>query len=661
MTNKAHHEKIAAAVVAVATAVAANAETYHVKRGGMENARFDLKADKAGYYHRDNVYSNVRGQVIVGKLTEKWFEAEHGATADPGAAGGSGESSVPTTAPKPTFSVRFDDNKWQPSRWREIAAVFERHGFRCTIAANAATLSEEQGACLRELAARGHEIADHTPNHSICMTVYPDQASFERASRLPFVHDADPKTRKVFFDWEADDAHPSNVTFRASVVDGALVPAGAYAGKKPPTRFFKLPGRDGVFGYKEESGRLMLRDFWKRAPAETMQMEEGDVLGYSVWALQPCDGLLRELASLTRERFDHFGIPRPTIWAFPGGWCGSLRQDAMERVYGRGFGYAATEAGLGPVKRGCGRWYAAFSDSEFFDGDSPADPDALAAKIAAKLESGRTHVTLSHMWTKDFPGYLERTDRFLQRLEERGVNVVTVGESVEARFGGGSGKDAKKPFPVALTFDDNAKELWTIAAPMLVEFGYPATFNVITGGLGKWDPSLRLTWDDVRGLVRAGFDIATHTRSHTPLTKLLQEGKTEQLRSEVVDSAAEIERETGYHVTLVCLPGNYWSPEIDREVKALGFGVQEWRRPGIGGGEGVTKTPREQAKAAIEKAMADGRGQCALMFHGIDKMGWRPLPRGAEDLRDVFELLREMERAGTIRVVSYDEAFSARN
>ena len=37
------------------------------------------------------------------------------------------------------------------------------------------------------------------------------------------------------------------------------------------------------------------------------------------------------------------------------------------------------------------------------------------------------------------------------------------------------------------------------------------------------------------------------------------------------------------------------------------------------------------------------------------------LPRGAEDLRDVFELLREMERAGTIRVVSYDEAFSARN
>ena len=558
---------------------------------------------------------------------------------------------------RPAFVMRIDDGH-PPADWRQVCETFERHGFKCSLAVCAAGLDEAQGKCLKDLVARGHEILDHTPNHNLYSLTYPDAASFERARKLPFAHDIDAKSRKVLFDCVADDSHPSNRTIRAKVSGGKLVVTKDRI-RNPMYTFVKFPLRDGVYGLSRKDFSLL--DFWGRPLEKPFDVDECDVTVFSQAALQPCDGLLRELASLTRERFDHFGIPRPTIWAFPGGWCGSLRQDAMERVYGRGFGYAATEAGLGPVKRGCGRWYAAFSDSEFFDGDSPADPDALAAKIAAKLESGRTHVTLSHMWTKDFPGYLERTDRFLQRLEERGVNVVTVGESVEARFGGGSGKDAKKPFPVALTFDDNAKELWTIAAPMLVEFGYPATFNVITGGLGKWDPSLRLTWDDVRGLVRAGFDIATHTRSHTPLTKLLHEGKTEQLRSEVVDSAAEIERETGYHVTHVCLPGNYWSPEIDREVKALGFGVQEWRRPGIGGGEGVTKTPREQAKATIEKAMADGRGQCALMFHGIDKMGWRPLPRGAEDLRDVFELLREMERAGTIRVVSYDEAFSARN
>lgn len=30
----------------------------------------------AGYYHRDDVHSNMRGQVIIGKLIEKWFEKE---------------------------------------------------------------------------------------------------------------------------------------------------------------------------------------------------------------------------------------------------------------------------------------------------------------------------------------------------------------------------------------------------------------------------------------------------------------------------------------------------------------------------------------------------------------------------------------------------------
>ena len=49
MTNKWHHGKIVAAVVAAAMAIPAHAETYHVKRGGMENARFDLKADRTGY------------------------------------------------------------------------------------------------------------------------------------------------------------------------------------------------------------------------------------------------------------------------------------------------------------------------------------------------------------------------------------------------------------------------------------------------------------------------------------------------------------------------------------------------------------------------------------------------------------------------------------
>ena len=41
--------KFIALVAVVAYALAANAETYHVKRGGMDNCRVALKADRRGY------------------------------------------------------------------------------------------------------------------------------------------------------------------------------------------------------------------------------------------------------------------------------------------------------------------------------------------------------------------------------------------------------------------------------------------------------------------------------------------------------------------------------------------------------------------------------------------------------------------------------------
>ena len=96
---------------------------------------------------------------------------------------------------------------------------------------------------------------------------------------------------------------------------------------------------------------------------------------------------------------------------------------------------------------------------------------------------------------------------------------------------------------------------------------------------------------------------------------------------------------------------------VQREIENLGFGVHEWRRPNIGGGEGVKTPAREQARNAIKKAIADKRGKCALMFHGIDKFGWRPFPNGAADLRSVFEELREQEKAGVIKVVPYAAAY----
>ena len=537
--------------------------------------------------------------------------------AEPARAGDPATSAEAASAPRPSFTMRFDDNR-PASWWRDVGEIFERHGFRCSFAVNAAELSESQGSCLKELAARGHEIMDHTPSHSICLAKYPDDESFERARRLPFAHDADPETRVVFFDWDVRDDHPSNTTFRARVEAGRLIPADEKTAPKGHC-FLKLPGHEGVFGIKAEGGILELRDFWRRRLPEPLNLPECDIIRYSSAAMRPCDGLLRELASVSRERFDHFGIPRPTSWVFPGGWCSHIPQDGMERVYGRGFGYRTADAQLGDAKLGESPWYVPYNAMLFFDQGPDITAEGLVDGIEKRLAAGRWHITLSHMMTRDIKDFLAKTERFVQLLDERRIPVVTLADSIAARF---PETAAEPALEVALTFDGSAKEHATIVAPMLAEYGWHGTFSLVAGDVGVREDAL--DWDDARNLVRAGHILAAQTR--TPLARPLDEGKDDGLRREILDSAAKIEAETGFRVDAV------W----------------ETRRTDVGG----ETFDVAKFRAMLERDVAEGHPLCVLAFPGIGKTGSRPFPNGAADLRAAFDVLREMERSGAIRVVS---------
>lgn len=537
--------------------------------------------------------------------------------AEPARAGDPATNAEAASAPRPAFTMRFDDNR-PASWWRDVGEIFERHGFRCSFAVNAAELSESQGSCLKELAARGHEIMDHTPSHNIYLAKYPDDESFERARRLPFAHDADPETRKVFFSWDVRDDHPSNTTFRARVEAGRLVPADEKTAPKGHC-FLKLPGHEGVFGLQPVDGTLELRDFWGRRLPEPLNLPECDIIRYSSAAMRPCDGLLRELASVSRERFDHFGIPRPTSWVFPGGWCSHIPQDGMERVYGRGFGYRTADAQLGDAKLGESPWYVPYNAMLFFDQGPDITAEGLVDGIEKRLAAGRWHITLSHMMTRDIKDFLAKTERFVQLLEERRIPVATLADSVAARF---PETAAEPALEVALTFDGSAKEHATIVAPMLAEYGWHGTFNLVAGDVSVREDAL--DWDDARDLVRAGHILAARTR--TPFARPLDEGKEDDLRREILDSAAKIEAETGFRVDAV------W----------------ETRRTDVGG----ETFDVAKFRAMLERNVAEGRPLCVLAFPGIGKTGSRPFPNGADDLRAAFDVLREMERSGAIRVVS---------
>lgn len=345
---------------------------------------------------------------------------------------------------RPTFVIRIDDNH-PPADWRQVCETFEQHGFRCSIAVNAASLDDSQGKCLKDLAVRGHEILDHTPDHSLYLLTYPDAASFERARKLPFVHDADAKSRRVLFDCVVDELHTSNRTIRAKVSDGKLVVTQGKL-KKPMHTFVKFPSHDGVYGLSREDYSLL--DFWKRKLDKPFDMDECDVTVFSQAALQPCDGLVRELALIARDGFARHGLPPPRIWIRPGGWCPGFSQDIIERIYGREFGYVGADSSIGRCKPCESRWSMGFTAMYYFEQGAAITPEELLERIEKRFAEGKDYILLTHMWYRRLPWdrvknraeWFGKTERFAQLLADRKIRVLTLGQLIEERFGNVAGK-----------------------------------------------------------------------------------------------------------------------------------------------------------------------------------------------------------------------------
>jgi peptidoglycan/xylan/chitin deacetylase (PgdA/CDA1 family) len=133
---------------------------------------------------------------------------------------------------------------------------------------------------------------------------------------------------------------------------------------------------------------------------------------------------------------------------------------------------------------------------------------------------------------------------------------------------------------LVITFDDGYLDNWTVAAPELAARGLPASFFVTTGFIGSdrdalWDAargvrSEWMTWDHVRGLRAAGFELGAHTISHI---NLAASDRQTALR-EIVGSKTQLEAETNSAVCHFAYPFggvNHFSPQCRDIVKDAGF------------------------------------------------------------------------------------------
>lgn len=167
-------------------------------------------------------------------------------------------------------------------------------------------------------------------------------------------------------------------------------------------------------------------------------------------------------------------------------------------------------------------------------------------------------------------GLFVRPERFarqmatLRALGLRGVSLAELGNA--AREGRADGL-------VGLTFDDAYRDLLPWAPPVLRRLGFSATVFVVSGLLGKenvWDPPPRrplMTADDVRFLVRQGWEIGSHGAVHARLAGL----DAASLAEEVAGSRAALAELTGTPPRSFCYPyGSTDGAAVDA-VRSAGY------------------------------------------------------------------------------------------
>jgi GT2 family glycosyltransferase/peptidoglycan/xylan/chitin deacetylase (PgdA/CDA1 family) len=167
-----------------------------------------------------------------------------------------------------------------------------------------------------------------------------------------------------------------------------------------------------------------------------------------------------------------------------------------------------------------------------------------------------------------------RSDRFrrqMQLLRRLGYRVMTLQTLVEL-FEAGRPLDKV----VVITFDDGYLDTVTTAAPILEEFGFPATVFVVTGCVGKtaiWDEEYGgemaplATWEQLRTLRDRGWEIGYHTITHPNLKTLAEE---DAIR-EIVDGRSELERQIGSPATSLAYPFGEFTPGIARIAQESGL------------------------------------------------------------------------------------------
>ena len=119
---------------------------------------------------------------------------------------------------------------------------------------------------------------------------------------------------------------------------------------------------------------------------------------------------------------------------------------------------------------------------------------------------------------------------------------------------------------VVLTFDDGWKTQYQYAVPILEKYKFTATFFIITDYVNN-NYKAYMSWDNLKDLVKNGFDIESHTKTHPVLTRL----DSKKLSDELVGSKKILEDKLGIKVVALAYPNYMENSTVRDAVSEAGY------------------------------------------------------------------------------------------
>ncbi len=138
---------------------------------------------------------------------------------------------------------------------------------------------------------------------------------------------------------------------------------------------------------------------------------------------------------------------------------------------------------------------------------------------------------------------------------------------------------------IIITIDDGYRSAYDIAYPLLKRFGYTATLFIYTDYVGVSDKAI--TWDQLKEMSLDGFQIGSHTLSHSDLT-MKKEGESEEdylarVEKELIESKQIIDMNLTQDTMAIAFPfGRYDERILSMTEEAgyvLGFSVEGGGNP----------------------------------------------------------------------------------